>query len=166
MLEEGLRLVAESKEGAMSLRLISLAALVLVMGVVLPLLLADPAVAAQGQGTLSATLTGAAEVPGPGDPDGSGTAQVTIDVGHQTLCYQLTVSNIATPTAAHIHRGPVGVAGPVVVPLAAPVHGSSSGCLTVDRHLLSDILNRPAEYYVNVHNAEFPDGAVRGQLSK
>jgi hypothetical protein len=163
---EGLRPTAELKEGAMSLHLIGRVAVVVVMGLVIPLLLAGPAVGAPSRGTLRAMLTGAAEVPGPGDPDGSGTAQVTIDIGHQTLCYRLRVAHIGTPTAAHIHKAPVGVAGPIVVPLAAPVDGSSSGCLTVDPHLLQAILARPAEYYVNVHNAEFPAGAVRGQLSK
>jgi len=54
--------------------------------------------------------------------------------------------------------------GPVVVPLDAPTDGSSSGCATVDRALAKDIRQNPEDYYVNVHNAEFPAGAIRGQL--
>ncbi len=42
----------------------------------------------------------------------------------------------------------------------------SEGCVKVDRALALEILKRPADYYVNVHNAEFPGGAVRGQLAK
>ena len=59
-----------------------------------------------------------------------------------------------------------GVAGPVVVPLAPPTDGSASACVEVDRELALAILKHPADYYVNVHNAEFPAGAARGQLSK
>lgn len=116
---------------------------------------------------LTATLTGAAEVPGPGDPDGSGTALITLNPGQQEVCFELSVSDIAPATAAHIHVAPAGTAGPVVVPLAAPTDGTSKGCVQdVDRDLIRAILHDPEQYYVNVHNAEFPPGAVRGQLSK
>jgi hypothetical protein len=140
--------------------------------IALMLLLAAVAVAgtagaAQAQGrTLSATLTGAAEVPGPGDPDGSGTVTLTVNPGLGQICYELTVSGIAPATAAHIHVGAVGVAGPVVVPLEPPTDGTSSGCVSVSRELALDILKHPSDYYVNVHNAEYPAGALRGQLSK
>jgi CHRD domain len=113
----------------------------------------------------SATLSGAAEVPGPGDPDGSGSASLQLNPGQGEICYELTVANIAPATAAHIHVAAAGVAGPVVVPLAPPTSGSSSACAAVDRDLVLAILKNPAGYYVNVHNAEFPAGAVRGQLS-
>jgi hypothetical protein len=122
---------------------------------------------AQAQGRpLATTLTGAAEVPGPGDPDGTGTATLTVNPGLDQICYELTVSGIAPATAAHIHKGAVTVAGPVVVPLAPPTGGTSSGCAEVTRELALAILNNPSDYYVNVHNADFPAGAIRGQLSK
>ena len=115
---------------------------------------------------LSATLTGAAEVPGPGDPDGSGAASITLNGGQGSVCFELIVSDIAPATAAHIHVAPAGVAGPVVVPLAPPTSGTSSGCVSADTDLIKAIKKNPAGYYVNVHNADFPAGAVRGQLSK
>ena len=135
--------------------------------IALMLLAAAVAVAgtAQAEGrSLSTTLTGAAEIPGPGDPDGSGTAALTVNPGLGQICYALTVSGIAPATAAHIHLGAVGVAGPVVVPLEPPTDGSASACAEVDRELALAILMSPSDYYVNVHNAEFPAGAVRGQL--
>ena len=113
---------------------------------------------------LTADLTGAAEVP-PADPDGSGSALVTVNIGQREVCWDLSVSDIEPANAAHIHVGPAGVNGPVVVPLSPPTDGSSSGCADVDRALAKDILQHPEEYYVNVHNEEFPGGAVRGQLS-
>jgi hypothetical protein len=121
---------------------------------------------AQGGRKFETVLTGAAEVPGPGDPDGAGTAKVFVNHGQKRVCYELTATNIATPTAAHIHIGAVGVAGGVVVPLTPPVSGSSSGCVDVTAALAKAILKNGAGYYVNVHNADFPAGAIRGQLAK
>ncbi len=115
---------------------------------------------------LTATLTGAAEVPGPGDADGTGTAKITPNPGQGQVCFELTVSNIGTATAAHIHTGTADVAGPVLVGLAAPGSGSSKGCVDLDKEKVKEIIQNPANYYVNVHNTEFPGGAVRGQLSK
>ncbi len=123
-------------------------------------------IAAAGGRPLSTTLTGAAEAPGPGDPDGSGSAFITLNHGQGEVCFELTVSGIAPATAAHIHVAPAGVPGPVVVPLAAPTSGSSSGCVSADPDLIKAIMKHPEEYYVNVHNVDFPAGALRGQLSK
>ena len=128
--------------------------------------LAFPGSVSAGGRPFTTTLTGAAEVPGPGDPDGIGTATLTLNQGQGEICYELTVSGIAPATAAHIHVGDSTVAGPVVVPLAAPTSGSSSECASVDPELIKAIRQNPENYYVNVHNADFPAGALRGQLSK
>ena len=147
----------------------------LLLAAIAALAIAGPASAAklvgagadQGGRQLTTTLTGGQEVPVPGDTDGIGFATVTVNPGQGVLCYELSVSGIATATAAHIHEAPPGVAGPVVVPLSeAPSDGFSSGCETVTRALAKDILKNPADYYVNVHNLEFEAGALRGQLSK
>ena len=130
-------------------------------------LIAGAATAADGGRKLQTNLTGAAEVPGPGDADGTGTAQITVNSGQKQVCYKLSVANIAPATAAHIHEAAPTAAGPVKVSLGAPnASGTSSGCVTVTRALALEILKRPADYYVNVHNAAFPGGAVRGQLAK
>jgi len=115
---------------------------------------------------LSTTLRGSEEVPGPGDPDGRGSARIAIDLAENVLCFRLSVKRIEPATAAHIHIGPPGVAGDVVVGLTPPTP-RSSGCIdNVDSALLAAIAANPADYYVNVHNAPFPRGAVRGQLSR
>ncbi|MGH3084991.1 MAG: CHRD domain-containing protein [Gaiellaceae bacterium] len=121
----------------------------------------------QGGVRLSANLTGAAEVPGPGDPDGAGTATIRLRVGQAQICHMLTASNITLPaSAAHIHVAPAGVAGPVVVPLTTPdADGSVEGCVSAPRALVKQILNNPTGYYVNVHTSDYPAGAIRGQLS-
>lgn len=113
----------------------------------------------------STTMTGAEETR-PADPDGSGEAILTFNPGTNQACVQLSVTNIAPATASHVHRGPAGVAGPPVIGLPPPTDGFSSGCVTADRDLLVEIARDPSEFYVNVHNAEFPAGAIRGQLSR
>jgi hypothetical protein len=115
---------------------------------------------------LSATLRGAAEVPGPGDPDGGGSASITVNPGLRKVCFRLTLQGITTPyTAAHIHSGEAGVAGPVVVTLGTS--GATHGCVDgVKRSLLLDVIQHPGAYYVNVHTTDFPAGALRGQLGR
>lgn len=115
---------------------------------------------------LTAVLTGAAEVPGPGDPDGSGLAMVTVNSGQGEVCWHIEVSDITLPSiGAHIHVGEADAFGGVVVFLSPPDEtGHSSGCTTVDRELAKAIRSNPAGYYVNVHTTDFEAGAVRGQL--
>jgi hypothetical protein len=116
---------------------------------------------------LTATLTGAAEVPGPGDPDGAGTARITLNAGQGEVCFALTATGIVPANASHIHVGGPTVAGPVVVTLAPPpTTGSSTACVSANQDLVRQIASDPGAYYVNVHNAVFPAGAIRGQLSK
>jgi hypothetical protein len=112
------------------------------------------------------SLSGAAEPDG-GDPDGSGVATLSLNYGGSTLCWNVSWENIDDPTAGHIHVGPAGVAGPVVIPFtdAAGVF-AASGCQTVDQMLLKAIKEDPAAYYVNLHNAAYPAGAIRGQLTE
>jgi CHRD domain len=113
-----------------------------------------------GTNTFDIDLTGAVEVPGPGDPDGSGEA--TILAFRNRVCWHIHVHDIDTAVAAHIHRAPAGVAGPIVVNLTPPDITTSDGCVTSD--LVQDIVLHPENYYVNVHTHDFPAGAVRGQL--
>lgn len=134
-------------------------------------MLALPSAVSAGGRPFTTTLTGEAEVtaagvPNQGDLDGIGAAHLTLNQGQGEICYELTVSGIAPATAAHIHVGASTTTGPVVVPLAAPTSGSSSGCASVDPELIKAIRQNPENYYVNVHNADFPGGALRGQLSK
>lgn len=126
----------------------------------------------RGNRRLDATLTGAKEIPGPGDPDGRGKAQIRLK--QDQICFDLAWRNIDAPTAAHIHVGAPDVAGPIVlhlfgVPapgLGAPV-SSVGGCATPDDPgLIADLRNNPRGYYVNIHNVAFPAGAIRGQLHR
>jgi hypothetical protein len=119
-----------------------------------------------GDRTFSASLRGANEAPLPGDPDGSGSASVRVSSALNQVCYEIRVSHVALPaTGAFIQQGSSGAVGPVVVTLAPPnLSGVSSGCVGLAPGLASAILANPSGYYVNVLTAEFPSGAVRGQL--
>jgi hypothetical protein len=144
-------------------------AILLVLVLVALLTMVGSAVADNGGRRFSTTLTGEAEVPGPGDPDGSGTAVIWLNPGQEEVCWEITVSNITLPaTGAHIHVGTATEFGPVVVGLIPPgVSGSSSGCTSADRDLIKAIIQNPENYYVNVHTLPlYAAGAVRGQLSK
>jgi CHRD domain len=113
-------------------------------------------------------MTGAAEAPGPGDEDGSGVAILRLNPGTGQVCFTIFVEDITLPaTAAHIHEAPPGEPGPVVIGLGAPdENGIASGCVSADRDEILEIIREPEEYYVNVHNSDFPAGAVRGQLAR
>lgn len=118
---------------------------------------------------LSATLSGANEVnaqgaPNQGDPDGTGSFSGRLVPGQGQLCYTLTSSGIDTPTMAHIHTGAAGVSGPVFVGLTELATGEH--CIAVDKEKATALVAKPQDFYVNIHNAAFPGGAVRGQLAK
>jgi hypothetical protein len=115
--------------------------------------------------SLQVTMTGIQEVPGPGDPDGTGTVELTVTPHDGQICWNLYARGVDAATAAHIHRGEAGIAGPVAATLATPDSGGhSQGCVTVDLGLAREIANQGHGFYVNVHNAAFPSGAIRGQM--
>jgi hypothetical protein len=114
---------------------------------------------AKGGNSFHAALTGKAETP-KGDPDGSGTAEVKIN--GTSVCWELKAARIGTPMAAHIHKGKPGVAGPVVVPFGKTY--KAKGCTTATTAVAAAIKKNPSAYYVNIHNAKYPGGALRGQL--
>ena len=107
------------------------------------------------------TLTGAKEAPTTGDSNGSGEFSWSLD--GTRLCYLLTATKIGTAAAAHIHRGAFGVAGPVRVELTAP-NPASVGCKSISSALATALRDHPRRFYVNVHTAVFPNGAIRAQL--
>ena len=121
---------------------------------------------AEGGRKLTATLTGAAEVPGPGDTDGRGSGEFRVNPGQGSLCYSVTWSGIDAPTAAHIHNGAAGAAGGVAVPLAVGAGGTIEGCAGITRDQAMALIQSPENFYANLHNAAFPGGAIRGQLAK
>lgn len=112
--------------------------------------------------TLTAALTGAAETGG-GEPAGTGGFKAEADDETGDFCFTLWADKIGKPTMAHIHEGAAGNDGKPVATIAV-TGPDSDDCIAMEPELLKKILAAPAGYYVNVHTAEFPKGAVRGQL--
>jgi CHRD domain len=117
---------------------------------------------------ISVSLRGVSEQPEPADPDGAGTAEIRLRAGQGQLCFSLNASNITLPAAgAHIHRGNVDQSGDIVVQLTAPgSSGTSSGCVSATRQLVTELLQNRTAFYVNVHTTDFAAGAIRGQLAR
>ncbi|MEA2444672.1 MAG: hypothetical protein QOJ12_1964 [Thermoleophilales bacterium] len=120
--------------------------------------------------TLAAAMNGKKEVDASGKKnagDLNGLGGFTAIVDNGKLCFGITVRGLDAPVAAHIHRGGPKVMGPVVLPLTQPTAGdpgASSACVDVQGPLASELLKTPSRFYVNVHTATFPNGAIRGQL--
>ena len=119
----------------------------------------------QGGRPLVAALSGANEV-GVGDPDGRGTARITVNPGKNLVCFDISITNVEGVVAGHIHEAAAGKNGLVVVDLLAGRSTGLQGCVTTTGTTAREILKDPASYYVNIHSTEFLSGAVRGQLSK
>lgn len=148
----------------------------MLLAVMLVALLAVGAVAASGheepddemeEVELETDLSGDEEVPA-GDPDGSGEAELDIDVAAGEVCFEIEWEDIAAPTAAHIHEAPAGDSGPAVVGLFGPGDVEDDdefeACVAADGGTFERIVDDPGAFYVNVHNDEYPGGAIRGQL--
>ncbi|HUR85569.1 MAG TPA: CHRD domain-containing protein [Solirubrobacteraceae bacterium] len=117
---------------------------------------------------LYSTMTGKAEKPA-GDPDGSGVATLTLT--SKRVCYSITVKKAGTTFAAgHIHTGARGKTGDPIIPLFSTSKkvkaGKLTGCATAKAADINKVKAKPANYYVNIHNAAFAPGALRGQLTK
>jgi hypothetical protein len=109
-------------------------------------------------------LDGAQEVPGPGDNDGTGEASITINPDTGQVCVNVTTTDIDAMTAMHIHTGALGIQGGIFIDFA-PVSGTSiAKCVTDTPAKAQTVVNNPSGHYLNVHNAAFTAGAIRGQL--
>ena len=114
--------------------------------------------------TYTAELRGANEVHA-GDPDASGTAEISIADELTRVCWDLNdLRGLGPITGAHIHRGSAGTDGPVVLALAQATEGGWRGCSRETDWVQQAFDEGLENYYVNVHTAEYPKGAIRGQL--
>lgn len=112
------------------------------------------------------SMTGAQVVPGPGDPDGSGTARLPNASDISEICWNINTELIEVPlTGALIHAASAGEVGVVALQLFSEVNDPDpSGCRTADSDLLRDLNQKSREFYLEISNFAYPGGAIRGQL--
>ncbi len=127
-------------------------------------LLVAPASAAAPVTVLHATLSGAQEVPGPGDPDAKGNAVLRVTAATGEICYKVVTHGTDPILFGHIHhKAPGTQSGAVVQPLEQVSDSSFRGCV-VNPDVAQGLLEEPSEYYVNVHSTTYQGGALRGDL--
>ncbi|MBO2450294.1 CHRD domain-containing protein [Actinomadura barringtoniae] len=123
---------------------------------------------------LQAAIDGAQEIPNPegkktGDPDGRGTAFARSHDG--MISWGFTWASIGQPTVGHIHQGAKGMNGPVAADLFEAPSGlpagvtGLAGMTPVRGDIARKVMRSPDGFYANLHTAEFPGGAVRGQFA-
>jgi hypothetical protein len=111
---------------------------------------------------VSAKMTGGAESP-KGPANASGLAIIHLNAAKGSVCWQFkNLKGVTSPNASHIHKGGKGVSGPVFIALGGKF--ALKGCTTASKSAITAVESKPGAYYVNVHNAKYPNGAVRGQL--
>ena len=114
--------------------------------------------------TYAVHLTGSAETP-PGPSSGSGKAVVALSTKTNKVCWTFTsLSGFSNPTYAHIHIGKAGTSGNIVVPLSTGTTFKKKGCVSASPSTINAIAANPHGYYVNIHSAQSPSGAIRAQL--
>lgn len=118
-----------------------------------------PTASAETPTNATATL-GASQT---GDPDGTGTVMVQLNGTTGEVCFMMAVANISAPTVAHIHAGTAGTTGGVVVDFDVPTNGLA-GCVMAAAADVAAIIAAPGDYYVNIHNMDYPAGALRAQI--
>jgi hypothetical protein len=121
------------------------------------------AVQKEGVKKLSAKLTAAREVPKPKGVPATATGTFTGTLRGKKLTFRLTFAHLTgKATAAHIHKGRAGKAGPVLVPLCGPCKSPVVKTVTVTSDQ-RDAIEHGATY-VNVHTAKNKGGEIRGQI--
>ena len=127
--------------------------------------LAGAASGARHMSTMSfaATLNAGQETPHPTGTKSGASGKFTATVTGSTIKWTLTFSHLTgAASAAHIHAGRKGVAGPVLIALCGPCTSPQSGTATMTSAQVKKL--QGGATYVNVHTAKNANGEIRGQL--
>ncbi len=95
------------------------------------------------------------------------TGEIIMDIDRLTgeICFTITTNGVEAPYPAHIHRGELGVKGPIAVDFT-PQTDAGQTCMTVPAKNVQEILANPSGYYAEMHDAVDKTLTVRGQVSE
>ena len=110
--------------------------------------------------TFNIQLSGATEL----NTDGKGLLKLNLKPSQHKICYELSASNVATVSSIQVHSGGIYRVGPMVLEMKTATQDLMKGCQNLDPELAMDIIHTPENYCVTIVNAEFPHGALRGQI--
>ena len=139
-------------------------ALVVAVGLVGALVVPTIVPAAKVQ--LEANLKGKNEVPGPGDPDGSGRTEVKLRQSKGKICSVTTHSNIEPPKGGGIYVGTKGKAEGLFIKLFKNPEDPQrpGGCVDAPKKKIAALAANPNHYHISIQTPDYPNGAIRGQL--
>jgi len=109
----------------------------------------------------SVSLSGANEVP-PVETKASGTGNVIVNPDRSVIA-TVTVTGMSA-TAAHIHMGPIGGNGPVIVPLTKSGDNTFTAPAGMKITEQQYAAFEKGDTYVNVHSDAHKSGEIRAQL--
>lgn len=99
-----------------------------------------------------------------GTSSSTGVAELRFQPETGEVCYNMTVEQMGAPFDGHIHVGPAGVKGGIVVDFG-PLKNDAIGCTTVSPGEVEAILADPANHYAELHDPS-GDFTIRAQLSE
>lgn len=104
-----------------------------------------------------------------GDPDGSANITLRVNRVKQRVCYTLTYKKLERKViGAFIHKGSAGEIGrPVITLFKGSIHSPVSGCVhDLRKRIVKRLKRKPSQHYVDIDTENYPNGAIRGQLTR
>ena len=102
---------------------------------------------------------------GTGDPHASGSVKLTVMPIERQICFVFSLHGVDSPLMAHVHHGQRLHNGPPIVSLFTGPGAPTHGCAQANTGQLADMITDPSDYYVTLASTDYPDGALRGQLT-
>jgi hypothetical protein len=109
----------------------------------------------------SASLTGNQEIPA-NTSLATASTFATFNINTKLLATFTTYSNFTGTPMGNIHKGAIGVNGPIIFPFTSLGAPQVLTPLTAAQE--ADLLAN--QYYINIQSTDYPDGEIRGQLLK
>ena len=130
--------------------------------------LAVPLIASAGT-PLTAHLTGKQIVnPNGGAPNGSASVVLKVNRVERRICFTINYKGLTKVTGAHLHKGNAGqIARPIVTLFSGSKASPAKGCVKgLKQRIVKRLKRKPSQHYVDIDTKKYPNGAVRGQLSR